>query len=235
MKRILFIIALLTAALPQLCAYAQKPKGIRAGVTAGVNISHMGENSLENRVGAHVGVKGEAGLPSIARGAYLEFGLQFTMKGGKSEINIQENHQRYIPEATGGFRLYYLEIPVRAGYRFNLTKKLNLLVTAGPYVSLGVAGKQDVTYTRYDNPFMSEDTYVTINQLLQDYYLYDDVDPFKNSSTGTRVDLGVGARVGLEIGGHFQILGGYDHGLISINRYSEVRSRNYTVSLAYMF
>ncbi len=236
MRHILFIIALLTAALPQLCVHAQKPKDIRAGVTAGVNISHLSKGKQENYIGAHVGIKGEAGLPSVAKGLYLDFGLQFTMKGGVNRITLERNGHKYTHEIpTGDYRLYYMEIPVRVGYRFNLTKRLNLLVTAGPYVSLGIVGKQRVTFTSDQLTEITPEMLNSIAGLIEDYYLYDNVDPFKNTHTGTRIDLGLGAKVGLEIDNHFQILGGYDHGLIGFQREAKLKNRNFTVSLAYMF
>ena len=80
MRHILFIIALLTAALPQLCVHAQKPKDIRAGVTAGVNISHLSKGKQENYIGAHVGIKGEAGLPSVAKAGQTHLNFAYILK-----------------------------------------------------------------------------------------------------------------------------------------------------------
>lgn len=127
-------------------ANAQEKKvsfGVRAGMNiSGINDKYTGEldgasasdyeSDFKSRVGFHVGVVMDW---QLAGNFYLQPGLYYTTRGGK----IDESQEDYKYEEK--WRMGYLQLPVLASYRFNISDKVKWHVNAGPYVALGLGGK----------------------------------------------------------------------------------------------
>ena len=77
MKKILLTLLI---ALP--FCMATKAQDFRMGVTGGYNLSSP--SGYKSQSGFHVGVKGEFGLPQVAKGLYMDFGLMLSSHGWKS-------------------------------------------------------------------------------------------------------------------------------------------------------
>ncbi|SJL26509.1 membrane protein [Porphyromonas gingivalis] len=89
-------------------------------------------------VGLRVGAAAEFMIGS--RGFYLAPGLNYTMKGSKSEWDIpkMEFQSTYITMVST--RLHYLQLPINAGIRFDLMNDMAVSIEAGPFLAYGIYG-----------------------------------------------------------------------------------------------
>lgn len=190
-------------------SYAQD---FKYGLVGGYN--HSAPSAHEGKPGFHIGVKGELGLIKQS-GLYLDFELLYSSQNWQSGTYYDSDNKtstnfKYSPA--------YLQIPVRLGYRFSLGDNVKLLINAGPYASIGLHGKSKVT--------SSVENVENINKS----------DVFNNTGL-ERFDMGIGARVGVELYNHFQLIGGYDCGFINTDSNINLKNKNrgWALSVAYMF
>lgn len=183
----------------------------RFGVTAGVQWSHP--KNYKTLTGFHVGAKGQYEFTSYANTAYLDYGLLLTTKGWKDELFVDAT----LKESTDWTcRLYYLELPVHFGYKLSLSDRARLFMDLGPYFAVGLYGKSKV-----DSKVETADA----GNLFKDIY--------------KRFDCGVGARMGVEAGRHFQLSIGYELGLMKPMKgwspLSSSKDRTFSCAVAYYF
>ena len=104
---------------------------------------------------------------------------------------------------------YYLELPVMGAARFNVADNTNLVVSAGPYLAYGVAGKAK-----------------------------DGVESVKTFSDKgldfKRFDAGLGVGVALEFG---RIIAGLDgqFGLVDVQSFTNPKNMNFSIVVGYKF
>lgn len=200
---------------------------LKWGVVAGMNVSKMSTAGLDNKIGYHVGVRAELGLPQVANGLYLDAAALISAKGAKTDAGD-----------LGGININatYLEIPIHVGYKYAVNDNFNVFGSFGPYVGIGLFGKTKVDELDYDSS----------HELVNTSYKYNTFgDGYK------RFDMGLGLNVGVEIQQKYRISLGYDFGLLKafdaasenngddeemeINLASGAKNRNLTISVAYMF
>lgn len=200
---------------------------LKWGVVAGMNVSKMSTAGLDNKIGYHVGVRAELGLPQVANGLYLDAAALISAKGAKTDAGD-----------LGGINVNatYLEIPIHVGYKYAVNDNFNVFGSFGPYVGIGLFGKTKVDELDYDSS----------HELVNTSYKYNTFgDGYK------RFDMGLGLNVGVEIQQKYRISLGYDFGLLKafdaasenngddeemeINLASGAKNRNLTISVAYMF
>ena len=224
MKKILFLIAVVTASFTTVKAQ----DNLRWGVTAGMNVSKMSTAGLGNKVGYHVGARAELGLPQVANGLYLDAAALISAKGAKTDAGD-----------LGGINVNatYLEIPIHVGYKYTVNDNFNVFGSFGPYFGIGLFGKTKVDELDYNGS----------HELVNTSYKYNTFgDGYK------RFDMGVGFNVGVEIQQKYRISLGYDFGFIKTNDSnfeeggedfeemeidlaSGTKNRNLSISVAYMF
>jgi len=218
MKKIYKLGCLVVFSFIGLNTYAQLP--VSFGVNAGVNLSnahvedHIGD--IKARVGFQVGVTAEYALTDAF---YLQSGLSFTTKGFKNEYGVAESSISYNVKHT--VNEMYLQLPVKAAYKFPVMDNMNIVFNLGPYFAYGVGGK---TKTEINNRVG------TIEGTIKD----DKYNTFSDEGL-KRFDFGLGAGVGAEFG---QIVVGlnYELGLINIAREDgNVKNRNASLTLGYRF
>lgn len=107
---------------------AQTEKGLRYGVTAGLNCSNFSEGDMDSRIGFHVGVRGEY---NFTNSLYGTASLLFSQKGAKFD---EDGYK--VKENPG-----YLELPVMVGYRYGFDNGLSIFGETGPYFAYGICGK----------------------------------------------------------------------------------------------
>ena len=118
MKKVLLLAVF--AAGVVFCANAQDKK-VSWGVRAGMNLSNIGdkytgeskadyEQDFKTRVGFNIGVVMDWNLSEHFT---IQPGLYFTTRGGKLEENDDDYNEKW--------RASYLQLPVLASYRFNLS------------------------------------------------------------------------------------------------------------------
>ncbi|MGN6494593.1 MAG: porin family protein [Agriterribacter sp.] len=161
-------------------------------VKGGVNIANVTtdkDGNVDDAKGIasfHVGL--QADLP-ITKFFALQPGVFFTGKGTKLEGG-NTSGDNWFRSTT---RPYYIEVPVNAVFKVPLGDESSFFVGAGPYVGIGVAGKNKVEGEILGVGFSSTDN-----------IKFSDDDPFTGDEEGAgygvmrRFDYGLNGTVGLQ-------------------------------------
>ena len=216
-RRIIIICAGVLMALP---IVAQE---FRPGVLAGLNLNVP--SNMESRYGFRMGVKGELALPTVANGLYAESGLILSSLPWKSEKHI---YPKIGIVSQTKATPYYLNIPLRAGFKWNCGRIAKFFVNAGPYLNIGLFGNiKEIQRDVYNEPLPWS------NDDPSGYFDYVGSDHI--------VDWGLGFGTGIEVASHYQVSLGYEWGMRDIMSSSDnrptydSRMRTFTFQLAYMF
>ena len=224
MKKIFYLIIAMTMCAGNAQAFEYEPEeGLTWMGLFGMNISKLQNHPYNAKVGAMMGVRADYVLPH-AHGAYITAGLDWTMKGGKysGEFDIEttvtdpSTGETYLVDrtkeydATGKYNLHYIEVPIRVGFRYNLSDEFGFYGEFGPYFSVGVGGRHKLTIDG-DGP---------------DVRTAEDEGTFKafknvenlNKPTFQRWDAGLGFRIGAEYNQHYNLIIGCDWGLTDMYR-----------------
>lgn len=201
MKKILL---LLVAAMATCTLSAQE---LRWGVTGGLNFAnvHFSEpNSSDCYIGFNAGVKAEYDLEdAIASGFYADARLLYTLKGGRWS-GIHQN-------------LGYISLPLNFGYRYALSNDVKLFGGLGPYLAIGVLGKE---------VFKEGDIKIKSDMFGENY---------------KRFDFGLNYNVGVELYDQWQVFMGFEHGLVNSFKSklegdnSKMHPLNFYIGCAFMF
>ncbi|MBP5355612.1 MAG: outer membrane beta-barrel protein [Prevotella sp.] len=217
-RRIIIICAGLLMALP---IVAQE---FRPGVLAGLNLN--APSNMESRYGFRMGIKGELTFPKVVKGLYAESGLAISSLPWKSE--------KYIYPKSGfvGYAKavpYFLNIPLRAGFKLNCGRFAKFYVNAGPYLNIGLFGN-------------IKEFQGGVNNEPLPWYHEESGGYFSYVGSNHRVDWGLGFGTGIEVASHYQVSLGYEWGMRDIMKSSfddrtiyDSRMRTFTLQLAYMF
>lgn len=114
---------------------------------------------------------------------YFQPGVMITSKGYKV---------KYAGEKVT-VRPVYLDIPILAAYKFDITDNTKFVINAGPYLAIGLGGKAKEHWDNGD-----------------DYKLFDD-----KGGDWKRFDLGLQWGVGVELGEHYLVNFTAQHGFIA--------------------
>lgn len=175
-------------ALVAVASYSQ----ISWNAKVGMNMSNFtGDNDTDMRVGFNVGFGMEYQFTDMWS---LQPSLMFTQKGAKA------NGVKCTP--------LYLEIPVMAAARFAVTDNQNVVVKAGPYLGVGIAGKIKAGGQKAD---------------------------FFGDGAGKRFDAGLGIGVAYEVNRFFVDLTG-EFGLAKVYDFSGApKNLNFSIGVGYKF
>lgn len=196
---------------------------IRWGAKAGGNLSHLAVKDIHD-----VKPKSSKVLFGFHAGGVMEYTfyeslslqpeLLFLMNGGKTEVSGTAgsvHHNKYW--------MSQLQLPINLKYKFG-AEGLKMYAMAGPYVGFIMSGTQksyniDAKGVRTDNPKLN---------------LYKKSD--MHDKTFKRVDLGIGATIGVEVS-NFTVGVGYQLGLMNIAHKDtgKFRTSNATLSVGYFF
>ncbi len=223
MKKILLLVAIVATSVMSVNAQ----ENLKWGVVAGMNLSKMSATGLDSKLGYHVGVRAELGLPQVANGLYLDASALLSAKGAKMDFGDLGSQK---------INANYLEIPIHIGYKYAVNDNFSVFGSFGPYFSYGLFGKTKVEELDYDDEY----------ELMKTSSKYD---TFGNDGL-KRFDCGLGLNVGVEIKKTYRVAIGYDFGLTETYKskfdageenYEEfdfgsgAKNRNLTISVAYMF
>lgn len=194
MKKTIILCLLLLGSIANASA-----QGFRYGVNAGVNLSHPTSNfaTVDGvKAGAMVGLRGEYDFKSNSEGAYLSACIDWSQKGHRSAKfwNSGDTPNSYT---TGKTTLNYITIPVHAGYKLPISSSVSLLGEVGPYFSYAAWGKSVIEKNGKEVKTSSK--------------IFDN-NGFK------RFDMGIGLQVGMQVADHYQLLLGYERGLVRQNK-----------------
>ncbi|MBO7067970.1 MAG: outer membrane beta-barrel protein [Bacteroidaceae bacterium] len=203
----------------------------------GMNISKLQNSGYGAKAGATMGIRAEYVLPK-AHGTYITAGLDWTMKGGKTSVIYDDGIIN--ADATMKYALHYIEIPIRAGFRYNITEDFGVYGEFGPFFSVGIGGRHRMNID-------GDGDAVRLEEEANNFKA------FKNYGypvlSFQRWDAGLGFRIGAEYAHHYNLMIGCDWGLADIFRNSlrddffnqtgtrlpKVRNFHFTITLGYRF
>ena len=184
-------------------------------INAGGSLSDMRikGSSTDSKYGFRGGVGLEMNLPN---NLFLQTGLDFAMKGANSNSMVvgDVNGDGYSPDVYMSeemVRASYLILPVKAGYRLNVSRVVRLNFTFGPYLGYGIGGKykaREAFKMALPGSELSNGTHTEYSEF--------DYDTF-SSETLKRFDMGLAASAGVECK-RILLNFGYEHGLINYSR-----------------
>lgn len=132
----------------------------------------------------------------------LQSGLMISSKGFKFKEGDWKNKYRPI----------YLDIPILAAYKFNISDNTKFVINAGPYLAIGLGGKNKET----------DD---------EDIKLFD-----KDGYDWKRFDLGIQYGIGLELSDRYLINLTGQNGFISpVDGGDDPKNMTFTIGVGYRF
>lgn len=172
----------------------------------GMNFSNVTKYSDTKALpGFHLGVGMDYGF---SENWSLQSGLLISSKGYKIKEGEYKETNRPI----------YLDIPILAAYKFNISDNAKLVINAGPYLAIGLGGK-----AKWDGD--DEDMKLFKGE--------DGIDaPCK------RFDLGLQYGIGVELSEHYLVNFTGQHGFISPNNWDELedyKNMTFSIGVGYRF
>ena len=242
-----FMIALGVLFAGNAMAIENEPKqGFTGMAFMGVNATHIKNTEYDGKAGGVFGFRLDYVLPK-AHGAYVTAGADWTMKGGRYDTKTNEVPFLTSPtdlidveDATIKAGLHYIEIPIRVGFRYNISKEVGVYGELGPYFAVGLGGKHklkvDADGSRW-NKLEDKNTWKAFK---------------KNEEIGRdnfqRWDAGFGFRVGAEYNQHYNLMLGCDWGITDMwrddyrdamyearNPLDKAKNFNFTLAFGYRF
>lgn len=125
---------------------------ITFGVRAGLNFANMSWEtkhsslSLDSRTAFNVGLSVD--IP-LLQSLYVQSGLYYSSKGSIEDLD----------DAKTTISPMYLEIPVLASYRYDVSDAAQVQLNVGPYFGYGIGGKYKEEYrgNSYESDFFDDD------------------------------------------------------------------------------
>lgn len=204
------------AACP-LSSMAQKWNfGVEAGYVNNTLAVEEYESTARN--GFKFGVNAEY---TLSNNVSFESGLSYIRKGATtSGDNMWSSRISSIKFAE----MNYLQIPLMAGYKFDLGKHFSIKPEVGGYFAVGINGDSFVTgVDNYNQPYVGRVNTFSHTESRQG------VAPFRPCN---RVDGGLAFALNLNYS-HFTLKAEYDLGLATATYYGNGKQRTLSVSLAY--
>ena len=209
MKKIFFLIIVLALGTNNAKAFKyESEEGLTWMGLFGMNISTLQNHPYNTKAGAMMGARADYMLPH-AHGAYLTAGLDWTMKGGKlSHLTPVGTGPVQTMDATSKYNLHYLEIPIRAGFRYNFSESIGVYGEVGPYFAIGVGGRRKMSIDGDGAAVRAAEDNNTYKAFVDDV----------SHENFQRWDAGLGIRVGVEYNEHYNLMFGCDWGLTDMYR-----------------
>lgn len=212
-------------------------KTLTVGIKGSVNVSNWGGDIEDSKA-----------KPGFNAGITLDYlftdelqlmtGLELVTKGAKN-IELKQGSE------TGGDNIFkyegtqnamYIQLPLRIGYRMNISETTRLVLYAGPFLAYGISGK-----VKFEDKLTLDPSSGSAELISFD----DDRNPMKSlgkeydtfSDKGyKRFDFGLGAGMGGEME-HFAVYIGFDYGVLNMsqNDLYKARTMNAHLSVGYKF
>lgn len=212
-------------------------KPIILGIKGSVNVSNWngGIEDSKAKFGFNAGVTLDY---LFTEELQLMTGLELMTKGAK-DLELKQTAPSggdNIFKYKGSQNAMYIQLPLRIGYRMNMSESTRIVLYAGPYFAYGIGGK-----VKFDN-----------NLTLTSPGGSTEVISFDNASNPMRAngteydtfgengykkfDFGLGAGVGAEFE-HLSLYLGFDYGVLNISQTDlyKARTMNAHLSLGYKF
>jgi len=211
--------------------FGKDQKGeIAYGVRAGLNVSNIrGEYAngksfdMKSRAGFQIGATVD--LP-IFNGFYVQPGLFFTTRGAHQKLTEGDETEKTK------LHPFYMQIPVLASFRADVSRSVNVQVNVGPHLAVGLGGKEKYEYTDPDGTEKS------------DCPFFGESEENKAHFGAKRFDFGLSFGAGVTIKKHYYVGIQYDLGLVNMAITGEnkdwsdgtkLRNGNFAIQVGYNF
>ncbi|MEO6524084.1 MAG: porin family protein [Mucilaginibacter sp.] len=213
MKKTLLLLSL---SLSISLTYAQTKFGVIAGLNlASISSTSSGSSiSSSSLAGFHVGAFADF---ELSKSVSIQPGVLFSLKGGSDEST--QSSGSYSVHATDKLTLNYVEIPVNIFYHIPVSIG-KIFLGGGPYVALGLSGKEKVTYT--GSVSGNAEANVTFGS---------------NSGDVKNPDFGLNLGAGIALQNNLLFKVGYGIGIANLSNTSGTTSHNnvFGISVGYSF
>lgn len=180
---------------------------VKFGVKAGLNINNISQNYKDSDLefdtkmllAYNIGATVDFGLSDAFS---LQTGLMLTSKGFSYDMEEMSGEEI---EGYSRFILNYIEVPINAAYKFN-----GFQIYAGPYVAIGIGGKNKWDYT------YAGETNADESKLKPVFGEVGEGDLGEDEGAFNALDYGLNFGVGYQVG-PILINAGYSLGLGNIN------------------
>lgn len=191
--------------------YNKEKKSVIFGVRAGMNISNNDGNigdydDFNSRIGFNFGINVDIPVSNVF---YLQTGLFVTQKGAEEEI-VEDEYRESKTEVKAN--PLYLQIPVLASFRYDITDIAQLQFNLGPYFAYGIQGTLKITESYEYN---DEDNVYVLDFFDDDYGI-----------GGKRFEVGLQIGAGVTVN-KFYIGCTYEHGLTNAFEYKYKNNNKY--------
>lgn len=186
MKKIIFLVL----SLFMLVGNSFASDNFDVQVQAGLNLSKVNNGYISTTIkpGFNVGVRGEYKFSN--EHLFANAAILASLKGYKlGAFGLAATKQN----------LFYIDIPIHWGYRYDFNDKIGAFADFGPYFGIGVGGKSKSNVMGEDMKFNN----------------------FGEEGSYKRFDFGLGFRVGPEFMNRFGVAFAFDWGLIDIQKSEE--------------
>lgn len=212
MKKFFYLVIALALSTGNAMAFENEPEeGFSFMGLFGMNVSKIQNLNYGAKAGAMMGIRADYVLPK-AHGTYLTAGLDWTMKGGKTTIFVSD-----IEDIVASFKyaLHYIEIPVRVGFRYNISEEIGVYAELGPYFAVGVGGRHKCSINGDGTNMRKEEELYSFNAFKNS----NEFDPEQPERFPfQRWDAGIGFRIGAEYNQRYNLMIGCDWGLADMFR-----------------
>ncbi len=186
-------------------AQEERPS-VQVGLRFGMNVSNMrfSYNDVESEkqdklVGYHIGLIVD--VPVYKNYLYIQPGIYFTQKGFKMDYYSGSYEHKAKP--------MYMEFPILISGRYNVSRKVQLQVSIGPYFAAGLCGK----YTYTEKGYYGDKTYSAKIFGSSDHPWYSEEE---NGLGCKRFDAGLSVGAGILVNRHFFVGFQYDLGMVNM-------------------
>jgi hypothetical protein len=221
-------------------SYGQE-RALLLGVKAGVNLSnakeytnrYTGVGDKNVKWGYQIGFNAEY---SMTNSIYLQSGLSLTTKGtihtgGEVWIGSSTPPITYWQSTTNQI---YLQLPLRLGYKINISKLAEIRVNAGPYIAYGIGGKETIKESTTPSSVIEDEKFTSDT--------FGDEDRRRSPYNLKRQDYGISLGCGVK---YKKVILGFDYevGLLNISRPGkdetsplpvDYRNRNLSLTVGYI-
>lgn len=218
--------------------YYNEYKKVSVGVKAGINISDFTDFTEEsaNKVGFNAGITVDY---AINENLFLSSGLEFYNR--KMKYDYEDNNKTMTDLFTipdGVIKAMYLQIPLHIGYKFNVSRDVNISIHGGPYAAYGVGGRVEMgNWVHVENasgPIHLNDFVKNVPGFKRVLYTFEDDVKGRHAKGFKRFDWGLGLGLLIE----YQRVGlglNYDFGLQNVSREGDIKVRTAYLTLGYKF
>lgn len=178
---------------------------LNLGIKGGMNYSNIMGGNASDLYKAKIGF-------NVGLAADYEFAPSSAIQTG---LFFTTKGANFKGTEKSSIDLMYLQIPIHYAYKVDVTPGTRVVLHAGPYVAYGVSGKAKSGSNSVD--------------LFKEYEILGN-----KYSAMDRFDAGLGLGVGAEFG-PFLVDLGWDMGLVKLNKNSDYKNMNASLSVGYKF